>query len=48
MSDHAENLGIAIALEEENPLLQKNEWGKTLAKTYAPKTIEARDETYVQ
>jgi len=48
VADHAENLGIAIALEEKNPVLDANEWGRTLARTYAPKTIEARDETYVQ
>ena len=48
VADHAENLGIAIALEEGNPVLDANEWGRTLARTYAPKTIEARDQTYVQ
>ncbi len=48
VADHSENLGIAIALEEENPLLNDNEWGRTLAATYAPKTIDARDKTYVQ
>ncbi|WP_223793888.1 DUF3604 domain-containing protein [Marinobacter sp. F4216] len=48
VADHSENLGIAIALEEENPILDSNEWGRTLAETYAPKTIDARNETYVQ
>ncbi|TKV69648.1 DUF3604 domain-containing protein [Marinobacter panjinensis] len=48
VADHSENLGIAIALEEENPVLDSNEWGRTLAETYAPRTIDARDKTYVQ
>lgn len=48
VADHSENLGIAIALEEKNPILDSNEWGRTLAETYAPKTIDARNETYVQ
>ncbi len=38
VTDHAENLGIPIALEEGNPALQQNEWGRTLAETFAPRT----------
>ncbi|MDU8944282.1 DUF3604 domain-containing protein [Ovoidimarina sediminis] len=48
VADHSENLGIAIALEEQSPLLDYNDWARTLAETYAPRTIDARDETYVQ
>ncbi|WP_116365471.1 DUF3604 domain-containing protein [Parahaliea mediterranea] len=48
VADHAENLGIAVALEENNPLLLGNEWGKTLAEIYAPRTIDARSESYLQ
>ncbi|RYH06276.1 DUF3604 domain-containing protein [Tropicimonas sp. IMCC6043] len=48
VADHSENLGIALALNEENPILDYNEWSRTLAETYAPGTIEAIEESYVQ
>ncbi|MFT6988928.1 MAG: hypothetical protein ACJASL_000894 [Paraglaciecola sp.] len=32
ISDHAENLGLAPAIREGNPILQKNEWGKKIVK----------------
>ncbi|MEQ6889021.1 DUF3604 domain-containing protein [Halomonas sp. CS7] len=48
VADHAENLGIALALKEGNPILDYNDWGRTLAETYAPGTIDAINETYVQ
>jgi hypothetical protein len=41
VTDHAENLGIAIAQEEEKPILDDNEWNRTLAEAFAPRTIEA-------
>ena len=48
VTDHAENLGLPIALEEDNPVLQENDWGSTIAETYAPRTEEARLEAYIQ
>jgi hypothetical protein len=48
VTDHAENLGIPIALEEDNPALQQNDWGRTIAETFAPRTQEAREEAYIQ
>lgn len=48
VTDHAENLGIPIALEEEDPSLQQNEWGRTIAETFAPRTEDARLEAYIQ
>ncbi len=48
VADHAENLGIALALKEDNPVLDYNDWSRTLAETYAPGTIDAINETYVQ
>lgn len=48
VTDHAENLGLPVALEEENPVLQTNEWGKTIAETYKPRTEEARLQAYIQ
>jgi hypothetical protein len=48
VSEHAENLGIAIALEEENPVLLKSEWGRMLLETYKPKTLKARTETFLK
>ncbi len=48
VTDHAENLGLPIALEEDSPVLKNNEWGKTIAETYAPRTEEARLQAYIQ
>jgi hypothetical protein len=48
VADHAENLGIALALKEKNPILDYNDWSRQLAETYAPATIEAIEKTYVQ
>jgi len=48
VTDHAENLGLPIALEEQNSALQQNEWGRTISQTYAPRTEDARLEAYIQ
>lgn len=48
VADHSENLGIAIALEEESDILDQNDWGRRLAETFAPRTHDARNETYLQ
>ncbi|WP_371377918.1 DUF3604 domain-containing protein [Thalassotalea aquiviva] len=48
VTDHAENLGLPIALEEDNPVLKENEWGRTIAQTFKPRTQDARLEAYIQ
>lgn len=48
VSDHAENLGLPVALTENDPALSKNEWGKKIAQTYEPRTVEAIGEAYLQ
>lgn len=48
VTDHAENLGLPVALAEENPLLQETEWGRDVSATYAPQTFEARIQTYIK
>ncbi|MGD2171778.1 MAG: DUF3604 domain-containing protein [Gammaproteobacteria bacterium] len=48
VTDHAENLGLPIALEEDNPVLKQNAWGSKIAETFAPHTEEARLEAYIQ
>ena len=48
VSDHAENLGLPIALEEDDPVLQSNEWGRTISETFEPRTDDARLEAYIQ
>ncbi|MGD8408332.1 MAG: DUF3604 domain-containing protein [Thiohalophilus sp.] len=48
VTDHAENLGLPVALEEGNPVLQTNEWGKKISQTFEPRTEEARLQAYIQ
>ncbi len=47
VTDHSENLGITIALEENDPVMESNDWAKTLAEKYAPRTVEAIADAYV-
>lgn len=46
VTDHAENLGLPAALEENDPVLVENEWGQRIAEIYGPRTDEARLEAY--
>jgi len=48
VTDHAENLGLPIALEEKNPFMGQNEWSRTIAEPFAPRTIEAISAAYLQ
>jgi hypothetical protein len=48
VTDHAENLGLPAALEEDNPVLQENEWGREIADVFSPRTIDARIAAYEQ
>ncbi|MDW4549265.1 DUF3604 domain-containing protein [Defluviimonas sp. D31] len=47
VADHAENLGLCIALEEENEEVLATDWGKGLFEAFAPRTHEAKAEAYV-
>lgn len=38
ISDHAENLGLPVAIAENNPLLLNNNWGKWIHELAAPRT----------
>jgi len=40
VTDHAENLGLPIALEEDSPVLQTNEWGKKTKRSRKPTNRE--------
>jgi len=48
VTDHAENLGLPIALEENSPVLQTNAWGKKISETFKPRTEDARLQAYIQ
>jgi len=47
VADHAENLGLAIALNEGSPILQSNDWGRGLIDVYAPRDQEAQGKAYL-
>ena len=46
VTDHAENLGLPIAVATGNPLLLATEWGRKLYEVAKPRTIEAMTEAY--
>ncbi|MDP2495275.1 DUF3604 domain-containing protein [Shimia thalassica] len=46
VTDHAENLGLPIALEEDSPALLANEWGRKISEIYAPRTDVSRALAY--
>lgn len=46
VTDHAENLGLPIALEEDSPILRANDWGRKISEIYAPRTDESRALAY--
>ncbi len=47
VADHAENLGLYIALEEGAEAVLQNKWGEGLARVFAPKTAQAMAEAYL-
>ncbi|SDJ53923.1 DUF3604 domain-containing protein [Aliiruegeria lutimaris] len=47
VADHAENLGLSIALDEENAEVLANDWGRGLFDVFAPRTHEAVAEAYL-
>lgn len=46
VTDHAENLGLPIALEEDSPLLKQSSWGQKISQIYAPRTVESAQKAY--
>ncbi|RYH07185.1 DUF3604 domain-containing protein [Tropicimonas sp. IMCC6043] len=47
VADHAENLGLYIALDEENEEVLANDWGRGLYEVFAPRTDRAMAEAYL-
>jgi hypothetical protein len=41
MTDHAENLGLPMAMAERNPVLMATDWGREIVETSAPGTVES-------
>ena len=46
VSDHAENLGLPVAIAERNKVLLSIEWGRDIAATASPGTVEAMIASY--
>jgi hypothetical protein len=47
VADHAENLGLVIALDEQSALLEGNEWAAGLAEIFAPRDAAAMGQSYL-
>jgi Protein of unknown function (DUF3604) len=41
VTDHAENLGLPMAMAERNPVLMATDWGREIVETSAPGTVES-------
>ncbi|WP_209509563.1 DUF3604 domain-containing protein [Ruegeria sp. HKCCE4150] len=48
VTDHAENLGLPVALETNDPIMLKNDWGRDMVDVYAPKTQDSTRAAYVK
>jgi hypothetical protein len=46
VTDHAENLGLPTALNEDSPVLKAKEWGRRIAEIYESKTSDAQIKSY--
>ncbi|WP_108259137.1 DUF3604 domain-containing protein [Mangrovicoccus ximenensis] len=47
VADHAENLGLYIALDEASAVLEGNDWAAGLAKVFAPRDGDAMAKAYL-
>jgi ABC-type proline/glycine betaine transport system ATPase subunit len=47
VADHAENLGLVIALDEQSPVLEGNAWAAGLAEIFAPRDAAAMAQSYL-
>lgn len=46
VSDHAENLGLPVAIAERNKVLLSTEWGRDISEIASPGTVEAMIASY--
>jgi hypothetical protein len=47
VTDHAANLGLPVAMTSGDPVMQANEWGRTITKKFEPGTMDAVRDAYV-
>jgi len=47
VADHAENLGLTIAIGEDSPILKSSEWGRGLIETYGDGGAEGQAKAYL-
>ena len=47
VADHAENLGLTIALGEDSPILKESDWGRGLVETYDGGSPEGQAKAYL-
>ena len=47
VADHAENLGLTIALAEMREILEENDWGRGLIETFGNGSIEEQARSYL-
>ena len=47
VADHAENMGLTIALGEDSPIFGANEWGRGLVETYDGGSAEGAAKAYL-
>ncbi|MEM9633534.1 MAG: DUF3604 domain-containing protein [Pseudomonadota bacterium] len=46
VTDHAENLGLPVALSAKDPVMNSNDWSRSIRTAYEPGTIDAAVEAY--
>ncbi|WP_170327690.1 DUF3604 domain-containing protein [Ruegeria arenilitoris] len=46
VTDHAENLGLPAALNSGDPVMQSNDWSRSIAEAFEPRTMDAVLEAY--
>ena len=46
VTDHAENLDLPTALNSGDPVMQSNDWNRSISKAFEPRTIDAVLEAY--
>jgi len=46
VTDHAENLGLPVAMTTKDPVMQSNEWSRKISKAFEPGTMDAVREAY--
>lgn len=46
VTDHAENLGLPVALTSGDAVMQTNDWSRSISETFAPRTMDALRDAY--